>query len=450
MNCWRKALRWMVGLVISLGLALGLLVAPIDRTPLQEQDFYQTMAQRLDTLQLSQTAAGKLSVDWGVVNITPGYSMPMAGYRPRNGFDAVHDSLFARILLVDNGHAKALLVNVDLLLFPTALKERLQQKLAAAGWKEYFLYPSATHTHNAVGGWDESTGGQWVLGKFDEGWLEGIANAIAEKVVQLAPRACTMQPWYADASEWVENRLALDKGAKDGLIRGFTMEREDKKRALFFTYSAHATSISKKSRVLSADYPAAVFERLQNEFDFGMYMAGMVGSHRFIWAPEMDFEWVAKAGDVLHNKIKERTSLISRDSVEMEYAEIPIVFGPSQLRIGKNWKLRDWVFSSLFQPLEGNLSVLRIGNVWLVGTPCDFSGEIYVESSMNELLQDETKLLIITSFNGHYNGYITHDAHYDQFRKEEVRSMNWVGPYYGAYFAWMIGEVLSKESVDNK
>ncbi len=445
MSRWRKPLRWIVGLVAGLGLVLCLLVAPIDRTPLHERAFYKTMAQRLDTLQLKKTGNGKLSSDWAKVNITPAHSMSMAGYRPRNGFDAVHDSLFARIIRIDNGYAKALLINVDLLLFPTQLKERLRVKLAKEKSEKYFLYLSATHTHNGVGGWEESTGGQWVLGNYEEVWLEEVAEKIVEAIAKMEPVPSTIEPWQADASEWVENRLALDKGTKDGIIRGFVLQREDKKQALFFTYSAHATSISKRSRVLSADYPAAVIGLLEKEYDFGMYMAGMVGSHRFIWAPEMDFEWVAKAGGLLHNKIRERTSLIFRDSVEMEYAEVPIAFGSSQLRIGKNWKLRDWVFSSLFQPLEGNLSVLRIGNVWLVGTPCDFSGEIYVESRLNELLHDDGQLLMLTSFNGNYNGYITHDAHYDQFRKEEVRAMNWVGPYYGEYFAWMIGEILKKE-----
>ena len=51
--------------------------------------------------------------------------------------------------------------------------------------------------------------------------------------------------------------------------------------------------------------------------------------------------------------------------------------------------------------------------------------------------------LIITSFNGEYMGYITNDKHYLVSSHEEVRALNWVGPYYGEYYAQIIVRLLN-------
>ena len=61
-----------------------------------------------------------------------------------------------------------------------------------------------------------------------------------------------------------------------------------------------------------------------------------------------------------------------------------------------------------------------------------------------EVAGQQNKKVIITSFNGDYAGYITEDEHYESIAKEEVMALNWVGPYYGSYFAEMINTLLKK------
>ncbi len=106
--------------------------------------------------------------------------------------------------------------------------------------------------------------------------------------------------------------------------------------------------------------------------------------------------------------------------------------------------MRNWAFSWLLNPLQGELTFLQLGNLIFIGTPCDFSGEIYVNKKLNDLAMASEKKLIITSFNGNYAGYITEDEHYDKINKEEVMALNWVGPYYGNYFSEMISTLIKK------
>jgi neutral ceramidase len=443
MNRWLK--RLLAGVVVII-IILVSLIGRIDRTPLQDQEFYQEMTQTLSTLQPNVHPSGKtLQAGWGKISITPDYLMPMAGYRMRPSFETVHDSLFARIVGINNGSVSCYFISLDLLLFPPSVKEMLQKRLAKEFSEIPFLYLSATHTHNGVGGWDNSIVGEWALGSYDNAWVTKTADKLAATIIQIEK---SMQPtkiryWETDASEYAENRL-MSGAPYDGFLRGIQLYRDDSSRAQLITYSAHATSISKKSKSLSGDYPAALLNELEKKNTFGLFMAGMVGSHRLAGLKEQEFELVEKAGEVLFDKVENATYDLALDSIEIRSAHVPIQFGPAQLRITENFKLRNWAFSRLLNPLQGELTFLELGNVMFIGTPCDFSGEIYVNQKLKDLATANEKKLIITSFNGDYSGYITEDAHYEKVSKEEVMALNWVGPYYGNYFSEMISMLIKK------
>jgi hypothetical protein len=400
------------------------------------------MMAQLDSFSSTVTEAGKIKAGWKEVNITPSETMPMAGYRPRDHFESVHDSLFARIILLQVGETTVALINVDLLLFPPSLKVAIQKKLAI-GKNNTFFFLSATHTHNGIGGWDKSFIGDFALGDFNPDWIEQASEKIADAIITTRVLPSSIQYWESEASDLVRNRI-VPNGKEDGKLRGFILQREDSTTACFFSFSAHATSISRHSYVLSADYPGQFIKHLEKDFDFGMYMAGMVGSHSFNRYEEHDFELIEKESTLLAEKFKVKIKSQSFDSTSTLIAHVPIIFGPSQLRISKNWKVRDWVLDTALGELEGELTYLKIGNIIMIGTPCDFSGEIFVRDQLEELAAQKGNHLIITSFNGNYVGYITYDGHYDSIQSAEVREMNWVGPYYGEYFSAMIKKLITK------
>ncbi|MCX8490950.1 MAG: hypothetical protein ORN54_07775, partial [Cyclobacteriaceae bacterium] len=173
----------------------------------------------------------------------------------------------------------------------------------------------------------------------------------------------------------------------------------------------------------------------------GLFMAGMVGSHRLKGIEGTDFERIEKAGSMLAEKVLNANNERLVDSVSVSSAHIPIEFGPSQLRIAKDCKVRDWVFRLLLNPLQGELTYLQIGNVIFIGAPADFSGEIVADEKLESLATSLGKRLIITSFNGNYTGYITADHQYRKVNEEEVMALNWVGPYFGEYYTDMIRKI---------
>lgn len=438
----KKVLIWFLGLIAMAAFLTFMIIGPIDRTPIEDQPSYKEMMSNLDSIN-PMKVSGKLQASWSKINITPSYSMPMAGYVRRTRFDSVHDSLFARIILLQAGSQPFALINIDLLLFPPLLKERLNEKLSQS-MPKVFLYLSATHTHNGIGGWDDSLAGKLALGNYDDEWVDRTADQIVQSLLSQKMLPASMVYWESDASDLVVNRIAYDDGNKDGKLRGLIINRADSTRACLFVFSAHSTSITKRSLALSTDYPGRFIKHLESEFDFGMYMAGMVGSHNFRESNLLDFELIEERSALLADKFSMRSESKKMDSITVSTAHIPISFSPSQLRIGENLKTRSWVFNALLNPLKGELTYLKLGNITMIGTPCDFSGEISVSEGLQTLADDRGTKLIITSFNGDYIGYITYDGHYDSIVNDEVRIMNWVGPYYGDYFADMIRKLLIK------
>ncbi len=438
----KLALKILAGIFFVIFLLLAIAVRPIDRTPIEEKDFYKKSLAAVDTATIHHVkGTDTLQIGWASVNITPTSALPMAGYRPRDRFESVHDSLFARVMVIDNGATTVAVITVDLLLFPPQLKAALKEVMKD---KVDFTYLSATHTHNSVGAFDNTVGGELISGAYDQAWVNTLSNKIQEAVKLASSTKLRASMAYGEsyAQDLVANRLRRS-GQKDGTVRSILIERVDGSKGIFFTFSAHATSIDKKSMTLSADYPGRVIENLKTHgVDFSMYMAGMVGSHRveykmirMVGFPLMDTFSHALTKRILHTQ---HHKVVAEASIR--FAEVPVSFGEAQMRILENWRISPWLFNALLNPLEGSLSYLKIGDITLVGTPCDFSGELYLNH-----LKSYDEPLIITSFNGAYVGYITDDTAYDKINRTEVRNMNWVGPYYGRFMVELIEKLISKE-----
>jgi hypothetical protein len=441
----KKLVKWLFYSVMGLLVLAMLLVGPIDRTPLKEHLFYHTMMKRLDTIQPKLSTRSRVKVGWSKFSITPSYSMPMAGYTPKDKYESIHDSIYGRVIAIGNESSSNFIVSLDLMLFPPAIKDKVNSALKLQG-KDYFVYYSATHTHSSLGGWDASIVGSLALGKYHAEWVDQTVTDILANIEKASTSSIhsSIHYWEGDATEFVENRLDGANGKVDGKLRGLKFIRADSSKAVIVTYSAHPTNVELLSRVVSGDYPSALTKRLEKkEFDFGLFMAGMVGSHRLKGIEGTEFERIENTALLLSEKVVAATAEKLTDSISISSAHIPIEFGPSQLRIANNWKVRDWVFRLLLRPLQGELTYLQIGNVILIGTPCDFSGEIFADGKLGSMPAINGKKLIITSFNGDYTGYVTADHHYAKGNEEEVMALNWVGPNFGEYYTKMFTEILN-------
>jgi len=113
-------------------------------------------------------------------------------------------------------------------------------------------------------------------------------------------------------------------------------------------------------------------------------------------------------------------------------------------KINSSLIIRPWIFNFLVGDTPKYINYLRLGDLVIVGTPSDFSGELV--GQIEKSISNNELNLMINSFNGGYVGYITDDKWYDRtdINTYETYTMNWYGPYNGKYFSKLIKEIIKK------
>jgi hypothetical protein len=177
----------------------------------------------------------------------------------------------------------------------------------------------------------------------------------------------------------------------------------------------------------------------KNKVDFGIYLAGAVGSMGPIEKGNDDFDEVKNQANGVLKHLNFTDNKELANTLTSAYIEIPM--NHPSARISKDYALRPWVFKYLFGDYPTFIKMTKIGQTLVLGMPCDFSGEIMIE--LDVYAKSKGLNLIITSFNGSYIGYVTHDRLYDR-GLYETSTMSWFGFQNGGYFAQIVKDLIDK------
>jgi hypothetical protein len=446
---FKKLLVGLLAFIVLLILLIICSIDVIDRTSLSDQKEYRELMSLLAQKKLQQFPSDSVSVGWSKINITPSYPTYLAGFGRRGPYTAIHDSLFARVLVLDNGSAKAAIVSLDLLMFPKVISDRIVKHFTntAGGFNMIFL--GATHTHHGIGEWESSRLGRLAFGDFNRNLVEHISTGIKDAIKKADDDKLNASLHFrkVPAPEYVKHRIEPDNGIVDPYVRVLEIIREDGSRAFLTTYSAHPVNIDADLWTVSRDYPGELVDYLEKDgdVDFAVFLAGMVGSHRSAGTDLRDFERTRYLGSQLGAEIlNSDTEKEEFDNYNMICDRIRLPLHQSHMRISRDLQIRDWLFRYMAGPMDPDIRILRIGSLLMLGTPCDFSGEISMEENLDQYARNHGLNLMISSFNGQYIGYITSDKRYDLNDHDEVRILNWVGPHKGQYFTKTIKSVIQK------
>jgi neutral ceramidase len=450
MKIFRFFLRFLGILLAILLIIVALSIRPLEDSSYQNNAFYQTMMHRLDSLPMGEKdSINPLRIGWSKVNITPNFPVSTAGYGNRAGkmISIVHDSLFVRAFVFQKNNVKTVVISCDLLIIPPEITLKLQRDLPSIGWSWQQVFIGATHTHNSMGSWGKRYIGELFAGKYDQNIVDLITKSIVEAIKKAQQNAepATISYDRVNANEYVHNRLVENEGTEDPWVRFLTFTKSSGKRAALVTFAAHSTTLSDTVMQLSRDYNGILVDKLEREkgLDEAVYMAGCVGS----MGPEEpknlnDWQQAAYVAEGVGNKIEgvlENRKSFNINTLRIE--TLPLSMREPQWRIAENWCMRHWVWTRLYGDYDTDVKALRLGDVLMVGLPCDFSGELM--QPLEDYAAAKGKKLIITSFNGGYVGYITKDSHY-HLNKYETRVMNWFGPGNGAYFSEIVKRLVDK------
>ena len=437
----KKALKYaliIVGSVVgALLLFILVVVVPLDRTQSKEKPIYRLMMNRIDSVKsIARTPASHgFQIGFATVNLTPSHAIATAGYGNRRGktFTSVHDSIYVRAMVIDNGTSVVAIVTADLLIIPPTVTAVLEKELPEIDFSLNNTFLGATHTHNSIGNWGQGAT-EFIYGDYDD----SIVHFIADKIKLCITKAkgdlknAKMKIGTVPLGSAVQNRLDK-KSTVDSLIRVIEIHRSDSSTGILLSYTAHATCLFSRNLELSRDYPGVLVDDLEKKgYSFAMFMAGAVGSHG-CHPPEFGWPCLTWMSDQIVKKVlSQKQSFHTVQDSTVSMVRVPLALPDAQVKISKDWCVRPWLFESLFGDYQPYITALRIGNIVFLGTPCDYSGEL--SAPVDQMGQRHNLHPVITSFNGHYIGYITRDDHFD-LDHYETRLMNWYGPGNGQYLA---------------
>jgi neutral ceramidase len=408
-------------------------VLPIDRYDYHESPFYHTMNDRLDSLKKvkSITKGSTFSIGYSKVNLTPDHRISLAGYGNRKGalYSSVHDSIYVRTMVISNKNTRVAIVSADLLIIPPTVTAVLEKELPSIGFTLSNTYLNAIHTHNSIGNWGKGVVG-FMYGSYDDSIVHFIADKIKASILLASKNALpsTIKTAHIPVKGPVRNRIK-DDGGVDSILHVVEVHREDSSKLIVMSYTAHATCLYSRDWELSRDYPGVLVDTLEKRgYAFAMFMAGAVGSHGPTQSGWAGTEWMSNA--IVSKFEKQKSTLTSLKDSSLVMCRIPLELGKAQVKISEDWKVRPWLFRAAFGYSPNYLTVLRIGELVLIGAPCDYSGELTPE--LYAAAQKKNLQVMVTSFNGGYIGYITPLKYYD-VDHYETRLMNWYGPGSGEY-----------------
>ena len=434
-----RVFAWVVAGFLLLGLAT---LTTVDRSPLEEQDFYKSTFAQLASSTWSSSSGEHWMGGWATVNVTPAQPAALVGYSPRGPYTFVQDSSHVKALTLSNGKSSIAWLNYELLIVHPQLADQVRSGVQKAGISIDQLIFTATHTHSGLGGYMPGLVGSLAFGGYDEQVVEQlVAGSVRALQTALASQDSVMLAFKkTSVPDLVSNRF-VKGGATDPYVRQVLFQRKDGKKATFMTYSAHATALSSKFMGLSGDYPGFLTQHLEEEVDFALFAAGTVGSHRPITQGNTP-EQVNAYAQALDARISADTSTVAlAGAAQLRASKLDIQLGEPQLRVTTNLRIRPWLFRSLLGEMPAYLDITQVGDILFISSSGELSGVFY--EAWDALAEERGLKLVVTVFNGSYIGYITPDELYDaQFH--EVREMNWFGPGNGQYFDRLIQDVIRK------
>jgi len=213
------------------------------------------------------------------IDITPPPGVRQAGYAGRTLPSlAVHDPLWARALVLDDGLSRVGLVGLDLGGIPTSLLEQVRERAASRGGiGPEGLLLGATHTHSGPHLWSEEPTD--LKREYAESLPARVGEAISGAVASLAEASVSV------ASGWAAvgiNRRELLPGGRVQLGRNhfgpFDPElgvlRVDDAHGetigVVMNYAAHALCLAEDNYLLTADYPGHACHYVENRLGKGV------------------------------------------------------------------------------------------------------------------------------------------------------------------------------------
>jgi hypothetical protein len=395
----------------------------------------------LFSLALSALAAfgaesGTLRAGAARVDITPPQdaTLPMAGYAGRAPSKGIHDPIYVRAIVLDNGATQSALVAWDLIFVPNEVWAEVCSRIAKEmGIPPEHLLLSAVHDHGAPslsGRGDNAGTGEKTLAytaKVEDAALEAVRRAKAN--LQPARFGIGTGTAYVNINR---RELTPDHGwwlgynpdgPSDKTVAVLKFEDlSGKPIAFFVNYAVHGTIMGSHNYQITGDLPGATSRYVEQHFRdqaVAVWTSGAAGDQNPVSGENgEEFAMVDALGRLLGEEVVRVAAKIKPawSQARMWGAQQVITCPGRKVDPGPRPR-KEYTFTDA-GPVNIRLSLLMLNEVALTGV----SGEVL--TMIHQRLKQESPFshtLMVTHTNGS-SGYIPDDAAFNQVSYEITTS----------------------------
>ncbi len=367
-----------------------------------------------------------IKIGFGASRITPGLGVFMAGYFHERKATGIHDDLYAKAMIFDDGNVIVGILCCDLICLQkdevTKIREIITTKTRMNGKN---LMVCVTHTH---------TGPQTRSFRIPEGgeatieWLTSFPERAAKAVINTLNN---MEICNISAGKYFEDRIAFNRRyrMKDGTVQtnpGYKnpnilepagpidpevgviafRNEDDRLIGLYVNYACHLDNVG--GTEISADYPGYLTKRLQERLidnPFVLYTNGACGdiNHIDVRSPyrrsgHEHSRWMGEtlAGDVcetLKNMEKIPANMVQTSS---KIIQLPMKEDADK-EIGKV-----------------EIQAIRIGDIGFVGIPAEY----FVELQLDIKKRSPFKYTFVSELANGWVGYVPTKKAFEENMKD--------------------------------
>jgi len=225
-------------------------------------------------------------------------------------YQGIHDHIFARAIVIDNGTTSAAVVAIDSpdVIDTLPVRQRIEKE---SGIPAGNIFISTTHTHNAPHVGTQQNGRSFGPGaaKYTEDAMNAFADAVRKAKANLQPGKMILAQGHADLNvnrdEFVGDRWKTGRNPTRPSDKTVWVLRFDTAAgepiAYYVNYGVHALTLGPDNTLLTGDFPGATsrfIESYYNDKVVAVWTSGPAGDQNLI-ASSWDLD------DKLTHKVRE-------------------------------------------------------------------------------------------------------------------------------------------------
>lgn len=359
-------------------------------------------------------------------DITPDYPVWLAGYDRPTKSEGVHDSVWAKAIVLDNGSTSVLIISTDLIgLFKNDVDD-IQGQIVPLGIPFDNIVITCTHNHNGP-----DVMGLWNADKSKSGVDFTYLSFVKQKIVSVASRAISnKQKAYLFLSKTTVKGISYngrDKDITDNSVLVLTAKNQkDENIATLVNFACHPEVLASKNNLITSDYAFYMYKKIENKLGgTALLVNGALGGMLTPLITEHSYDEAERCGTTLADAVL--------SSLESTHA----VKGNSLQLIRKTVQLES--FNPIFETLYKNkivhrefienvviteTSVIQIGQLQVAVIP----GEAFPKIGLNIKANMISEFKMIFGIANDELGYLIPGEDWDKSAYEETMS---VGPNAG-------------------